>query len=85
VAQRPNEVVALTAADFTAAIAERAYLKAERRGFAPGHEVEDWLAAEEELRALVGASPSAKAKKPAARRKGAASAKTKNGAAGKAK
>lgn len=26
-----------------------AYLRAERRGFAPGHEVEDWLAAERDL------------------------------------
>jgi hypothetical protein len=25
-----------------------AYLKAERRGFAPGHELEDWLAAEKD-------------------------------------
>ena len=29
-------------------IAERAYLRAERRGFASGHELEDWLAAEAE-------------------------------------
>jgi len=27
-------------------ISEGAYLRAERRGFAPGHETEDWLAAE---------------------------------------
>jgi hypothetical protein len=33
------------------AIAEAAYYKAERRGFAPGGEVEDWLEAERELRA----------------------------------
>jgi len=25
------------------AIAEAAYFRAERRGFAPGHELEDWL------------------------------------------
>jgi hypothetical protein len=31
------------------AIAHAAYLRAERRGFAPGHEVEDWLAAEAEF------------------------------------
>lgn len=30
-------------------IAELAYLKAEARGFAPGHETEDWLAAEVEV------------------------------------
>ena len=29
-------------------IAERAYFRAERRGFAPGHELDDWLAAEAE-------------------------------------
>lgn len=34
-------------------IAESAYLRAERRGFAPGHEVEDWLAAETEVDALL--------------------------------
>ncbi len=32
-----------------ALIAERAYFRAERRGFAPGHELEDWLAAEAEV------------------------------------
>ena len=30
-------------------IATIAYYKAEARGFVPGHEVEDWLAAEAEL------------------------------------
>jgi hypothetical protein len=30
-------------------IAKLAYLKAARRGFAPGHELDDWLAAEEEV------------------------------------
>lgn len=37
------------AADWTAAIAERAYYKAERRGFVPGFELDDWLAAEREV------------------------------------
>ena len=32
-----------------ALIAEAAYFRAERRGFAPGHETEDWLAAEAEV------------------------------------
>ena len=35
--------------DIEAQIAELAYYKAESRGFAPGHEVEDWLEAEREL------------------------------------
>jgi hypothetical protein len=36
-------------------IAESAYLRAERRGFAPGNEVEDWCAAEREVDALLSA------------------------------
>ncbi len=35
--------------DRHASIAEAAYFRAELRGFAPGHELEDWLAAEEEV------------------------------------
>jgi hypothetical protein len=35
--------------DCDARIAELAYLKAESRGFEPGHELEDWLEAEQEL------------------------------------
>jgi hypothetical protein len=31
------------------AIAQAAYLRAEKRGFAQGHEIEDWLAAEAEF------------------------------------
>jgi hypothetical protein len=30
-------------------IAQAAYFRAERRGFEPGHELEDWLAAEAEV------------------------------------
>jgi hypothetical protein len=30
-------------------IAEAAYYKAESRGFAPGHEMEDWLKAENDI------------------------------------
>jgi Protein of unknown function (DUF2934) len=51
----------VTAEARRALIAENAYLRAERRGFAPGHEVDDWLAAEAEvdalLRAEYGGSP----------------------------
>ncbi|MBS0379084.1 MAG: DUF2934 domain-containing protein [Proteobacteria bacterium] len=36
-----------------AMIAESAYLRAERRGFTPGNETEDWLAAEAEVDALL--------------------------------
>lgn len=36
-----------------AMIAEAAYYRAERRGFAPGFELEDWLASENELDAQI--------------------------------
>jgi hypothetical protein len=45
--------VALSAEERRAMIAENAYLRAERRGFAPGHETEDWLAAEAEVDTLL--------------------------------
>ena len=35
--------------DRSALIAEAAYLRAQSRGFAVGHELDDWLAAEAEL------------------------------------
>lgn len=43
----------ISAEDRRAMIAESAYLRAERRGFAPGEEVTDWLAAEQEVDALL--------------------------------
>jgi hypothetical protein len=49
----PAPRVALTREARHAMIAESAYLRAERRGFAPGHETEDWLAAEAEVDALL--------------------------------
>jgi len=35
---------------FREMVAERAYAKAEKRGFAPGNELEDWLEAEQEIK-----------------------------------
>jgi len=40
-------------------IAEGAFLRAERRGFAPGHEAQDWLEAEAEVDALLKARAAA--------------------------
>ena len=37
-------------------IQEAAYWRAERRGFEPGFELEDWLAAENEIDSLLRAS-----------------------------
>lgn len=39
----------LNSVDLDTRIAELAYLKAESRGFEPGHELEDWLEVEQEL------------------------------------
>jgi len=37
-----------------AIIAEAAYYRAERRGFSPGHELDDWLQAEAEVACRTG-------------------------------
>jgi Protein of unknown function (DUF2934) len=42
-------VVPHAAEDRGVSIAKAAYFNAERRGFAPGHELEDWLTAENEV------------------------------------
>jgi len=61
VGEVPNDNVAITKSNLQqrelpsisesreARIAEQAYWRAERRGFAPGHELEDWLHAEREI------------------------------------
>jgi hypothetical protein len=56
---------ATASADAAATIAERAYFKALERGFAPGFELDDWLAAERELAATPPApKPRAKRSTP---------------------
>jgi hypothetical protein len=37
-------------------IAEAAYYRAKKRGFAPGYEVEDWVQAEAEVKQRIGTS-----------------------------
>jgi len=56
-ARRRTEALAAAKPDLGALTAECAYFRAERRGFAPGHELEDWLAAEREVEALLCAQP----------------------------
>lgn len=77
-ARRSNDALAIAKPNFGASIAERAYYRAEKRGFEPGHELEDWLAAEQELAALeataeapspVKAAAPKPVKKPAVRKK----------------
>ena len=77
-ARRPTETLAVAKPDLGALTAERAYLRAERRGFAPGHELEDWLTAEREVAALLAEPPPEGAaaplnKQPASRKKNGAS------------
>lgn len=40
--------------DLDKLIAEEAYYRAQSRGFEPGHELEDWIAAEKEVRRRIG-------------------------------
>ena len=49
----PPSRAVLTPDERRALIAEAAYLRAERRGFVPGQETEDWLAAEAEVDGLL--------------------------------
>jgi hypothetical protein len=58
-ATTPGATPAATSGDRTQQIAERAYYLAEQRGFAPGGELEDWLAAERAVDAQGGAGPRA--------------------------
>jgi hypothetical protein len=50
---KSQNVTAPSAAQIQAWIAEAAYYRAERRGFEPGRETEDWLAAEAEVLARM--------------------------------
>lgn len=48
-ADQESRSLGITAEERYKMIAHLAYLRAERRGFAPGHEMDDWLQAESEL------------------------------------
>ena len=80
-ARRDTEALAVAKPDLGALTAERAYFRAERRGFVPGHELEDWLAAEREVAALL-AVPAPEAatslltkERPSRKKSGASTAK----------
>jgi hypothetical protein len=72
--KRASAAAAAVSAEFAAAVAERAYFRALHRGFAPGHELDDWLAAEREVAALL-ASTEPPARKSAARGKAGVASK----------
>lgn len=46
----PDSGAEITQEELNQMIASAAYLRAERRGFAAGHELEDWLEAEKEVK-----------------------------------
>jgi hypothetical protein len=52
----PNGATALSADERRAMIEQAAYFRAEQRGFAPGHERDDWVAAESEVDQFLAAS-----------------------------
>jgi hypothetical protein len=56
---RPNSHTELTPDELRQMIATAAYRRAEERGFEPGHELEDWLAAEAEINDLLASRPAA--------------------------
>ena len=50
-----QSAVSMSSSEIRQLIAETAYFRAEERGFAPGHEMEDWLNAEAQVRMRLGA------------------------------
>jgi hypothetical protein len=57
---RTDVETSLTESDRLRMIELAAFFRAERRGFVPGFEVEDWFAAEAEIAAQIPATPAAK-------------------------
>jgi len=50
---RRDGATALSTQERHQLVAQSAYYRAERRGFEPGHELEDWLAAEQDVERLL--------------------------------
>lgn len=50
----PGSVPALNAEERERLVAQAAYFRAEKRGFAPGCELQDWVEAEDEVLRLIG-------------------------------
>ena len=57
--QRANSHTELTPEELYRMIATAAYRRAEQRGFEPGHELDDWVAAEAEIKSLLENRPAA--------------------------
>ena len=54
-AERPSPPV--SGDELQRLVAEAAYYRAQRRGFEPGYELQDWVEAEAEVKRLIGRSP----------------------------
>ena len=54
-AQKPSPSV--SGEELQRLVAEAAYYRAQRRGFEPGYELQDWVEAEAEVKRLIGRSP----------------------------
>lgn len=67
-ARRPPTAAPSVPADREGMVRTAAYLRAERRGFAPGYEIEDWLAAEAEVSVRQNARLAAQPRKTATRK-----------------
>jgi hypothetical protein len=67
-AKRPAKASPPAPVDREAMVRLAAYFLAERRGFAPGYEVEDWLAAEVDVSGPGPSRPAAKPRKTPARK-----------------
>jgi hypothetical protein len=52
--RKRKALAAASPPDVSGMIAMAAYYLAERRSFTPGHEMEDWLEAEKQIKALLG-------------------------------
>jgi cbb3-type cytochrome oxidase cytochrome c subunit len=55
VAEQEKADIPPTTAELREMVAVAAYFRSLGRGFEPGHELEDWLAAENEIKELYGA------------------------------
>jgi hypothetical protein len=53
---RPGSARALSALERERLVAQAAYFRAEKRGFAPGCELQDWVEAEAEVLRLIGSA-----------------------------
>lgn len=52
--ERPVSGPAISAEEREKFVAQAAYFRAEKRGFAPGYELQDWIEAEAEVLRLIG-------------------------------